>query len=468
MMSLNQIRAWIAQAQPSVRLFGDGSLMVRRVHTDTRSIAEGDLFLALKGEQFDANQFLATAKGNGALAAVAHSGLSDAGLPGVEVADTKLALGAVAGGWRNQFDVPLIAVSGSNGKTTVTQMVASILQCWKGSAALATKGNLNNDIGLPLTLLRLDSAHRAAVVELGMNHPGEIAYLASLARPTVALVNNAQREHLEFMESVEAVARENGSSIESLGEGGVAVFPSDDEFTPLWRSLAKARQTFTFSTSAEADVTCSAEWQKNGWMVIASTPNGMINYVLHVPGRHNLKNSLAAVACCLAIEVPMDAISEGLSLFAAVKGRSSFETLAIKGHSVVVVDDTYNANPDSMRAAVDVLAGLPPPRLLVLGDMGEVGLDGPQFHAEVGELSLQSGIDKVFTFGDQASIAASSFGAGQHFSDINDLADAVLSEAPKLGSILVKGSRFMKMERVVCALRVAAHSAPKEDGSDAA
>ena len=214
-------------------------LGVRRVHTDTRSLQAGDLFVALKGERFDAHDFLPQAGAAGAVAAVAQQGLAAASLPGVEVPDTRLALGELARRWREQFDLPLIAVTGSNGKTTVTQMIASILRAAAGDAAHATQGNLNNDIGVPMTLLRLTAAHRLSVVELGMNHPGEIAYIAALAQPTVALVNNAQREHQEFMGTVEAVARENGAVIASLRAGGTAVFPSDDDHSFVWRELAQ-------------------------------------------------------------------------------------------------------------------------------------------------------------------------------------------------------------------------------------
>ena len=225
MMTLQQALGWI----PSARLVGDGAVMLARVHSDTRSLKPGDLFVALKGEHFDAHDFLPHAQAEGAVAAIAQHGLLEAGLPGLEVADTRVALGQLAAGWRSQFSLPLIAVTGSNGKTTVTQMIAAILRAWSPAGAFATENNFNNDIGVPLTLLRLRSSHQAGVVELGMNHAGEIAHLAAMTRPTVALVNNAQREHLEFMETVQAVALENGSVLASLKADGVAVFPADDE-----------------------------------------------------------------------------------------------------------------------------------------------------------------------------------------------------------------------------------------------
>jgi len=459
MMRLQQALDWIPQA----RLVGSGDAAPVRVHTDTRSLQPGDLFVALKGEHFDAHDFLPQARTQGAVAAIAESGLAEAGLPGLEVNDTKRALGQLAAGWRAQFSLPLIAVTGSNGKTTVTQMVAAILQAWKAEDALATQGNLNNDIGVPLTLLRLRAAHQAAVVELGMNHPGEIAYLAGLVQPTVALVNNAQREHLEFMQTVEAVAHENGAVLASLPADGVAVFPADEPYTALWRTLAGRRQVITFGLAAPADVTASACWHGAAWQVQAQTPAGPLEFALHVAGRHNVKNALAATACTLAADVPLHFIAEGLSAFAPVKGRSRAVCVVLQGRSLTLIDDTYNANPDSMQAAIDVLAELPAPRLLVMGDMGEVGSQGPQFHAEAGRSAREKGIELLFTLGEQSQGASAAFGAGRHFSDAAELAAAVAAALPHVASILVKGSRFMKMERIVQAVVAAADGPQQQD-----
>ncbi len=447
-MTLQQALGWIDAAQ----MIGNGEVRIKRVHTDTRTLQTGDLFVALKGERFDANDFLAQAKGQGAVAAIAHQGLSLAGLPGLEVSDSKLALGQLAAGWRKQFDLPLIAVTGSNGKTTVTQMIASILRAYKPAHAFATEGNLNNDIGVPLTLLRLNTEHQIGVVELGMNHPGEIAYLASLSHPTVALVNNAQREHLEFMGSVQAVAQENGAVIEALGAQGVAVFPADDDYAAVWKKAAGSRTTLTFALQGPADVTAEALWVGDGWQVVAITPAGRVEFKLHIAGRHNVKNALAATACALAAGVPVSSISTGLSDFVPVKGRSRAVAVTIQGHALTLVDDTYNANPDSMRAAIEVLAELPGPRLLVLGDMGEVGEQGPQFHDEAGRFAQERGIEKLFTLGVESELAATGFGRGQHFENVTALNLAVLAQLPDVRSILVKGSRFMKMERVVQAI----------------
>lgn len=466
-MTLQQAAGWLDPVQV-VGLDPATPLQITRVHSDTRSLQPGDLFVALRGERFDANAFLSEAKAKGAVAAIcqgegAAAQLAQAGLPGLVVPDARLALAQLATQHRARFDLPLIAVTGSNGKTTVTQMIAAILRAHRGEAALSTQGNFNNDIGVPLTVLRLTPAHSVAVVELGMNHPGEIATLAAIAQPTVALVNNAQREHLEFMHTVQAVAEENGSVIRTLPAGGVAVFPADDTYSSVWAALAGQRQVMTFAAQAQAGadvVAVQAHWQDAAWQVTAATPAGELSYSLHIAGAHNVKNSLAAVACALAAGVPLAAIAQGLSAFEPVKGRSRALQLRHQGRAITVVDDTYNANPDSVRAAIDVLAALPGPHLLVLGDMGEVGDQGPQFHAEALTHARQKYIEKVLVTGMQTGQAAMNFEETKVCTDMSDLQAAVLTALPEVASVLVKGSRFMKMERVVEALMAAA-DAPK-------
>ncbi|HEX7441533.1 MAG TPA: UDP-N-acetylmuramoyl-tripeptide--D-alanyl-D-alanine ligase [Caldimonas sp.] len=461
MMTLAQAHALL----PSSTLIGDAALEIGRVHSDTRTLRPGDLFVALKGERFDAHRFLAQARANGAAAALAEHGLAEAGLSGIEVEDSRRALVELARGWRRRFHLPLIAVAGSNGKTTVTQMIAAILRAWLGDGALATRGNFNNHIGVPLTLLRLrqddESWHRAGVVELGMNHPGEIAALAALVAPTVALVNNAQREHQEFMANVEAVARENGAAISALGRSGVAVFPADDGHAPLWRELAQGRPISTFALQGAADVTSSAEWHGDHWAVSLRTPAGSTTLRLGVAGLHNVKNALAATACALAVGCPLDAVVRGLEAFEPVSGRSQIKALVLGGRSVTLVDDTYNANPDSVRAAIDLLAALPGPRWLVLGDMGEVGDRGVAFHAEVGAYAAERGIEALWSVGPLGTHAAAAFAGARHFDDVASLV-AALPQAPVCAAVMVKGSRFMKMEQVVAALL------PEDGGARAA
>ena len=457
MMSLRQAADFLQSRQIACELVGDEGVMICRVHTDTRTLAAGDLFVALRGERFDAHDFLPQAFGAGAVASLAERGLKENGRSGLIVQDAKRALGELAAAWRAQFDLPVIAVTGSNGKTTVTQMIASIMKALSPEHSLATQGNLNNDIGVPLTLLRLRAHHTIAVIELGMNHPGEIAYLSKLTQPTVAVVNNAQREHQEFMHTVEAVAKENGSVISALPADGVAVFPSDDAYCALWRTLANAREQICFSNGAiPADVTGQAEWLEASWRVRLATPLGAANCQLKIAGRHNVKNALAASAAALGAGVPLATIIEGLEAFEAVKGRSRALRITLERKTYNVIDDTYNANPDSVRAAIDILAELPGPHLLVLGDMGEVGDQGPEFHAEIGEYAVQCGIEALLCMGELMRYGAAVFPGARHFGGIESLAKAVLADLPQYRSVLVKGSRFMKMERVVQAIEASA------------
>jgi UDP-N-acetylmuramoyl-tripeptide--D-alanyl-D-alanine ligase len=307
-----------------------------------------------------------------------------------------------------------------------------------------------------LTLFNLRAHHRMAVVELGMNHPGEIAYLSQLAQPTVALVNNAQREHQEFMGTVEAVAHENGAVLEALPLKGVAVFPADEDFTAVWRELSgqRVQRCFAMASASDADVRAAVVvWQSGSWQFTLKTPEGTAPVHLHIAGRHNVKNALAATACALAAGVPLAAVVQGLVAFEPVKGRSRALVLQMGAEEITLVDDTYNANPDSVRAAIDVLAELPAPRLLVLGDMGEVGNQGPEFHAEVGAYAAERGIDALFSLGDLCVHSAQAFGAARHFADMDSLLLAATGSLGEFRSVVVKGSRFMKMERVVQTLQ---------------
>ena len=449
MMTLAAAQAWITDAE----LVGAGDTPIRRVHTDTRTIQQGDLFVALAGDRFDGNDFLAEARSKGAVAALCSSAgkLAGSGLPGLVLGDTKRALGALATGWRRQFTLPLIAVTGSNGKTTVTQMLAAILRAYRPNAFLATQGNFNNDIGLPLTLLRLRKEHQIAVVEIGMNHPGEISALAKMTGPTVALVNNAQREHQEFMASILAVAQENGEIFKALAPLGTAVFPASTDFGPLWRAFAQDHPVCEFSLDAKsASVHCmSCTWQNNAWDMDVVTPAGRLSFALHIAGVHNVANALAAVACASAAGVPLASIAQGLGVFEAVKGRSKTQVIPMNGRQLTLIDDSYNANPDSVRAAIEVLSGLPGPRLLVLGDMGEVGEQGPEFHQEVGAYAKAQGVEHLMTCGPLSLHAQIAFGGSDHYAGLEALNQAVGSQIQVYATVLVKGSRFMRMERVV-------------------
>ncbi|WP_310325389.1 UDP-N-acetylmuramoyl-tripeptide--D-alanyl-D-alanine ligase [Roseateles asaccharophilus] len=445
----------LAEAQallPGSTLVGDGATAFARVHSDTRTLQQGDLFVALRGERFDANDFIAQAAQAGAVAALAERNLG--ALPGLLVPDAKAALGQLAAAWRRQQQLPVIAVTGSNGKTTTTQMIASILRAWAGDDALATQGNYNNDIGVPLTLMRLrhddELSHRAAVIELGMNHPGEIAPLAAMTAPTVALVNNAQREHLEFMATVEAVARENGAVLQALSPSGCAVFPADDACAPVWFQMAGTRPHLTFALHGEADVTGEAQWQGSHWALELHTPAGTVPVALQMAGEHNVRNALAAAASALGAGAPLSAIQRGLEDFRAVKGRSELKRDA-RGRPLI--DDSYNANPDSVRAAIAMLAALPGAGWLILGDMGEVGDQGPAFHREVGAYAAELGIAHLWTAGSAARDAAAAYGPNARAFDATAALIAALNEQPDAAQTLVKGSRFMKMEQVVAALQ---------------
>ena len=420
------------------------------VSTDTRSLRPGELFIALKGESFDGHEYLERARQAGACAAVVAQRDPTVGLHQFELGNTRAALARIGAAWRRRFSLPVIAVTGSNGKTTTKEMVASVLRAWLHDDALATSGNLNNDIGVPLTLLRLRATHRAAVFELGMNHPGEIAILAEMARPTVALVNNAQREHQEFMHSVEAVALENGAVLQSLPDDGVAVFPGDDAYTDTWRRLAGARLLRVFGFDPGFDVHADdIHAESRGTRCQLHTPAGVRALALRAPGLHNLRNALAAAACACAAGAPLDAVVSGLEQFNPVAGRMQPSVLP---GGLQLIDDTYNANPDSVRAAIDVLAQLPGRRMLVLGDMAEVGANGPAMHAEVGAYARERGIEQLLTFGPAARNSADAFGAGaQAYDSIDALVAGLRSCAP--AHILVKGSRSTRMERVVQAIR---------------
>ena len=449
LMTIGELaRALSARGVPA-ELSGDGRVGFSSVSTDSRTLSGGALFVALSGERFDGHDYVARARENGAAGALVERRV-EVDVPQLIVTDSKRAFGIAAGTWRSRFSLPVIAVAGSNGKTTVTQMVAAILGAAYGEKnRLATRGNLNNDIGVPLMLWQLSKQHRAAVIEVGMNHPGEIAYLAQLVQPTIALVNNAQREHQEFMQSIEATAYENGETIAALSDEGVAVFPADDTCAPIWRRLSGTRRVIHFALDASAVVTATFEPEEDGARVSMATPAGVIDVRLASGGLHNARNALAAAACSIAADIGAEAIAAGLNAWRPVAGRG----VKLRIKDCDVIDDTYNANPDSVRAAIDLLAAAPAPRVLVLGDMGEVGVRGPEFHREMGLYARARGIDSLFATGPLMRETAQAFGANAaHFDDIGALIDALRPSLRAGATVLVKGSRFMQMERVVQAL----------------
>lgn len=423
---------------------------ITAVSTDTRNLPAGCLFVALKGPRFDGHQFAAKALENGAAAVMVAANANLSVSPALVVDDTLQALGRLAAWHRARMPAKIAAITGSNGKTTVKEMLAAILAAEAGEdAVLATAGNLNNDIGMPLTLLKLTPAHRYAAIEMGMNHPGEIAYLTQIARPDVALINNALRAHLEGLGSVEAVARAKGEIYAGLKDDGIALINADDPHAALWRGLAgnHSMMSFGFAESADVRILPGA----------LATPAGKIEMTLQVPGDHNLRNAAAAASMALALGVSAAAIASGLAGYTGVKGRLQAHACIL---GATLIDDTYNANPDSVLAAIQVLAARPGTRILVLGDMGELGPDAAGLHREVGESAKAAGIDRLLCLGEMTLNTVQAFGPGaMHFERIEELLAEIecaladgLSDGPTdTGpvTLLVKGSRFMQMERVV-------------------
>ncbi len=451
---------------PGATVAGNDSIAFDRVSTDSRTCGPGDLFVALKGDRFDAHDFLADVAVRNVSAVLAARLPDNFTVPALRVTgDTRNALGALANGWRTRFSMPVVAVTGSNGKTTVKEMISSIFTAAVGEAArLATAGNFNNDVGLPLTLFRLNETHKLAVVELGMNHPGETALLGKISEPTVAVVNNAQREHQEFMATVEAVALEHASVIHALKPEGVAVFPANDAYASIWRVAATGNRIIDFAlNTAERMTEAAVQGSLDGNQLSIDTPEGHVDVTLQVLGAHNAHNALAATAAALAAGVSLDAIKRGLEAFGAVKGRLQVKRAVLGAMTgATVIDDTYNANPDSMLAAIDVLAARPSPRVLVMGDMGEVGDNGPEFHREVGAYAKARGIDALYALGDASRDACAAYGSeARHCDDVTALV-AQLQQAGygPAATYLVKGSRFMKMERVVDAVTSPQPAAP--------
>jgi UDP-N-acetylmuramoyl-tripeptide--D-alanyl-D-alanine ligase len=468
MPRLGEFLAQIPDACLSAHHSDAGAIAFDSVSTDTRTLGKGALFVALEGPNFDGSKFLRAAKEKGAVAAVVRRGtvaLQEAPIPCVEVPDALLALQQWANHWRAQWAGKMIAVTGSNGKTTVKQMIAAVIAQAVGKGhAWATPGNLNNHIGVPLSVLGLKPDHRLAVLELGMNHPNEISGLAAIAAPHIALVNNAQREHQEFMKSVAAVAQENGQVFAALPPNGIAVFPKDPEHEAIWAALAGARRCIRFGfENAPARPGFQGEEVTGRWanetetMLEISMPlNKSITIRLQGAGEHFALNAMAAAACAWAADISIAAIEKALNAFEPVSGRGRKLPLCGGG---ILVDDTYNANPDSVRAAIDALMTLPQPQALVLGDMGEVGDQGELFHCEVLRYADSKNIRKIWLHGAAMATAHSQTGVGKHFEQLERLV-ADLSQwldiqhaHGQLPSVWAKGSRFMKMERVVEALK---------------
>lgn len=420
-----------------------------RISTDTRALREGDLFVALVGENFDAHDFLVQAKSAGACAALVSRWVS-VDMPQIKVEDTRTALGAWASHFRSMFDVRIVAVTGSCGKTSVKEMIAAILA--EQGKVLATDGNLNNDIGAPLTLLRLCPEHEFAVIELGANHAGEIAYTATLTKPDVALITNVGDAHLEGFGSRVNIARAKAEIYSGLKPGGVAVINLDDEFSDYWLDINRERRCRTFSLSKESADIYATSWQLDDFgrpSMQVSVDGVLADVTLNVLGKHQILNALAALAATTSLGCDVQAAVRGLSRLQPFKGRMFPKNLG----DWRWIDDTYNANPSSMLAAIEFLAQLPEPRLLILGRMGELGPDAPTLHQQVGAYAARAGLNNVLTCGDAAGdylrgyFAAGGKGQVIQATDHADAANKLIKIMPR-GSVLVKGSRSAAMEKV--------------------
>ena len=426
-------------------------LTLDAVTTDTRKITPGCLFVALKGERFDAHDFADKAKEAGAGALLVSRKL-DIDLPQVVVKDTRLAFGELAAWVRQQVPARVVALTGSSGKTSVKEMTAAILsQCGN---TLYTAGNLNNDIGVPMTLLRLTPEHEYAVIELGANHQGEIAWTVGLTKPEAALVNNLAAAHLEGFGSLEGVAKAKGEIYTGLPVNGIAIMNADNNDQLNWKSVIGDRKTWRFSpNAANSDFTATnIHVTSHGTEFTLQTPTGSVDVLLPLPGRHNIANALAATALAMAVGAPLSAIKSGLANLTAVPGRLFPVQLA---ENKLLLDDSYNANVGSMTAAVQVLSEMPGYRVLVVGDMAELGDESEACHVQVGEAAKASGIDRVLSTGKLSHAISEASGAGEHFADKAALIvrlNALIQEK-QIITVLVKGSRSAAMEEVVRALQ---------------
>ncbi len=418
-----------------------------RVSTDSRTVRRGDLFVALRGERYDGHLYTGAALDAGAAAVMVDSADAGTAEPAIVVADTRLALGSLAAHWRKAMPARIIGITGSSGKTSVKEMLASILRIEAGDeAVLATAGNLNNDIGMPLTLLSLTDKHRYGVIEMGMNHRGELDYLSRLSCPDIVLINNAGTAHIGMLGSLQAIAEAKGEILTGCAQTKIAIINADDRYSPLWRQLAVNKKVIEFGIdSSSAAIRGEFEPHAEYSDMRIDLSGNEITLRLPVPGKHNVMNALAAAAWALG--VPAEAIAAGLQGYGGVYGRLQYKP---GRNGAVIIDDSYNANPDSMRAAISVLARAKGTRLLVLGDMGELGDIGTAAHAGIGAYARESGIDEVFALGELSRETAAAFGAGaRHFSDLAELAAELLPRLAPGVTVLVKGSRFMRMERVI-------------------
>jgi UDP-N-acetylmuramoyl-tripeptide--D-alanyl-D-alanine ligase len=422
------------------------------VSTDSRTLKPGALFVALRGPNFDGGEFVAAAAAAGAIGALVERVVPHA-LPQVVVPDALRALQTLGQAWRADFTLPIVAIAGSNGKTTTKEMAAAILS--RMGLVMATQGNLNNHIGVPLTLMRLDPSHRSAVVEMGANRIGDVAELVRLARPTVGLITNAGAEHLEGFGNLDGVAQGEGEMVSCLDPGATAVINADDAYAGYWLKVATARRIITFGVHAAADFMAkdSVQTIERGEFVTRFTlecPLGQRSITLKAGGAHNIGNALAAAGAASAAGASLEDIALGLADFRAVAGRLQLKAGA---RDSWIIDDSYNANPSSVRAGLEVLRSLPGATWLVLGDMAELGEYAEDSHAHMGSYARECGIKRLFALGPQSARAVEAFGSGaEWFADAESLTRRLQAELVPGVTVLIKGSRINRLERVVQAL----------------
>ncbi len=448
-MSLDDIAEIFLVEHLAAKRIGE-NVVVEGISTDTRTIKGGELFLALKGPNFDGHNFINAAIEKGAVACLVQEHVDADNI--VLTADTHKALGLLAKAWRQKFHKPVFSITGSNGKTTVKEMIASIIS--QSQSVMATDGNLNNDIGVPLTLFRLNESYDAAVIEMGANHPGEIKYLTNITLPDIAIVTNVGSAHLEGFGSIENTAKAKSEIFQGLSKAGTAIINADDAFFELFKETAAPYNVISFGLNNtdenKADVTCQWQSDSEGSNLKVTTPKGDCKIKLKLLGSHNVTNALAAIAASIAAGISLQQIVSGLEKLKPVNGR-----LQIKAglNDSCIIDDTYNANPTSLYAALNVLHEFSGKRFLALGDMGELGGNEDELHVDAGTYAKERGVDSLYSLGKLAAKAAKEFGGnGFCYDKHEDMINALRNELAQDVTLLVKGSRSMHMENIVNAL----------------
>ncbi|WP_417541663.1 UDP-N-acetylmuramoyl-tripeptide--D-alanyl-D-alanine ligase [Methylophaga thalassica] len=441
-LPLKQIAEIVSADMPIVDVTVTGAVI------DSRKVTPGDLFIAFKGEHVDGHEYIAKARESGAVAALV-SEYQDDELPQIKVDDVRVAFGQIARAWLAECKAKVVAITGSNGKTSLKEMVKAILA--DVGTVSATQGNLNNDLGVPLTVCRIDKNDDYAVIEMGTNHPGEIAYLMSIVSPDVSVINNIAAAHLEGLGSEEGIAREKGSIYEGLKQSGVAVVNADMPYDSIWQPLIADRKTIRFALQNNADIYAEyiqPEPASSHFLVHIDGVNH--HMTLPLPGLHNVSNALAAIAVSVALDIPVDAMVRGLNKIQAVPHRLQMR----KGLSESrLIDDTYNANPGSYLRALETLAGFQEPRWLVLGDFGELGDEADAIHQTMGLQAKSAGVTTLFTVGEKSQLAAAAFGDNAiHFEDVQTLQQLLQNTLTADVTCLIKGSRFMQLDKLADAL----------------